>query len=122
MKAPARRKRPQPKRPSWFVVRLGRVQNYVHTVDGQQRVAMPLFESRADATAFIRHFIEPAARPDGLVGVKYCAAEIGTVDGETFESVLEGAAGTGVDEALWITAVNPDHFAYRPLALGRADQ
>ena len=117
MKAPARRKRPQPKRPSWFVVRLGRVQNYVHTVDGQQRVAMPLFFSRADATLFIRNFMEGTHRPDGLEGVKYSAAEIGTVDGETLDTVLAGAVGTGVDEAWYVESVGADTCQFRKLDL-----
>jgi hypothetical protein len=117
MKKRKRRERPEPKTPRWFVVRRGYVQNYVHTVNGSQRKAMPLFSDRATCVDFIRHYMAPAERPDGETAAQYRPAEIGTVDGETLDSVLKMAVLDGVDEALWIQQVLPDTFTYRGMDL-----
>jgi hypothetical protein len=110
MKIPKRRKRPEPANPRWFIVRRGFVQYYSHALDGQRRVVLPLFGTREMACRFIDMWMDRMPRGDTSGNPAYRPAEIGTVDGETFATVLAGAADTGVDEIRWVQSVTPNGF------------
>jgi hypothetical protein len=114
MKAPKRRKRPEPKHPRWFIVRRGYIQNYVRIVDGERRESIPLFSDRQTCVDFIREALEHGERIDGVKGAHYRPAEIGTVEGESLPKVL---ALSMADEALWIHEVRSDSFSWQVMPL-----
>ena len=109
MKPPKRRKRPEPKQPRWFIVRRGWVQYYICRGNGLKRVVLPLFSDRPAAVKFIDRFMARMPR-DGGGDSPMRPAEIGTVEGETLDSILKYGVERGLDAAVWVKVFDGDGF------------
>lgn len=86
-----RRKRPAPKTPRWFLVRQGFIQNMMADPvgDGTLRRCLPVFFTREDAQRFAHNggLWEKGVRP----------AELGSVDGESLDTLLAAALKDGCE-------------------------